>query len=1381
MSETINTSLNTDIPVGCGCSACQNSAPYSKDAGSDTDLTAALTLQNSYDAAYSDANDGGIQDDSGPLSPGPDALPWGVSWNNSGQASYGAYSNDGSGTTLTYKFFTSLPGFYSGSSENNNFQAFNSDMQQATLDIFDHIESIINIDFVSSDSDAAHLGFGTAYFADVNGNASKGAHGYYPHPLNGDKAGDVWLNNHTQTSYNMAPDPGDPGYQTIIHEIGHALGLKHTFSTSAYNTNTLSGVEDSLRYSTMSYTYQDVFGPGTFIFPETFQLYDIAALQAMYGANTSHNTGDDVYAIRGDTAYTIWDAGGIDTLDASAYATDSILRLGEGTFSSVDGYDRNIAIAYNVTIENAKGGSGNDTIYGNDAANILTGGLGDDALYGSAGNDTLYGGDGVDSITYSVNLADFILDLLSTAVFKLVDTTGTFGTDILYDIENYIFADGAYSHAEMVQHYMNAIEFQIDLDLNGSLYRDSVLDEETQTLNADDLGVSGGSGALISYSRAGHEFTLTVHDPGLDVRVLKIESLSAVTEIVVEGTHASFAVNYTGYGAAEDITISVAGNDRLDLKGGDDVAHTGDGDDTIYSGSGNDMIYAGNGHDTLYGDGGDDILFGDSGDDTAYGGDGNDLIQGGFGNDTIYGDLMQWNDSWSGDDRLFGNSGNDTIYGHGGNDEIDGGDGDDTIYGGHGDDTIYGGTGGDTILSDDASILYGNDTVYGGDGDDEIHTRGGNDTVYGGAGNDAMYGGDGVDTVDFSQDTGGVFVDLRVRTGVDGSGGADYISGFENVTGSAYDDILAGGNEDNVLRGGAGNDRLHGRGGNDVFIGGAGEDRIYGDGGHDIVDYSGESSGVKVNLRTTIATDGGGYKDTIKYVEEVIGSDYDDVISGGAQADILHGGAGDDTLSFTSDIKGVYVDLRLNTVTDSNGYTDAFYDFESVTGSAYNDTLIGNSGANTLRGDDGIDTVDYSHETAGIFVDLRAETATDGSGGVDTLYGIEIILGTDYADIIGGDNLANTLYGGAGNDRLHGRGGDDVFVGGLGSDTMYGDGGFDTLDYSAATNGVTVNLRAGTATDGSGGTDAVYQMEGVIGSAYNDTITGNAGASALDGGAGTDTLDYSHDTAGIFADLRAGTGTDDSGATDTLRGFENVVGSAYDDVIGGGNDNSVLEGGDGNDRLHGRDGDDVIRGGAGDDILYGDGGVDLLDYSQDGAGVFADLRAGTATDGSGGTDAVYQFENLTGSSHDDVLGGDNAANILTGGDGNDRLHGRDGDDTLNGGTGNDTLYGDGGSDIFALTSLSGVDTVKDFTLDGPDADSINVSDLLSGYDSESGNLNNFVRLVYQNSNNSELQVNTDGQGGDWQTVANIQADLSGVSVDSLNASAQLIADISVFS
>jgi serralysin len=260
------------------------------------------------------------------------------------------------------------------------------------------------------------------------------------------QAGDIWIDDGKAGS-SFAATGYD--YMATLHELGHALGLKHPFEDGA----TLPAAYDSHRYTVMSYTestddrYRTVEPTPTGIrtvvqgvFPSTPMVYDIVALQARYGADPTTAAGDNTYTWAPNTPMmqAIYDAGGVDTFDLSGHGRPSIINLTPGAYSSIDYYPAaqqaadwtaqypwaasflnqqfvqadtytwsdNLGIAYTTVIENVVGGSGSDSITGNDVANNIGGRLGNDSIDGGAGDDYLRGDEGADRIVGGAGFDD---------------------------------------------------------------------------------------------------------------------------------------------------------------------------------------------------------------------------------------------------------------------------------------------------------------------------------------------------------------------------------------------------------------------------------------------------------------------------------------------------------------------------------------------------------------------------------------------------------------------------------------------------------------------------------------------------------------------------------------------------------------------------------------------------------------------------------------------------------------------------------------------------------------------------------------------------------------------------------------------------------------
>ncbi|MFT3955639.1 MAG: DUF4347 domain-containing protein [Piscinibacter sp.] len=1002
------------------------------------------------------------------------------------------------------------------------------------------------------------------------------------------------------------------------------------------------------------------------------------ALQGGAGNDTLDGTGGTSYALYGDASSGV-----------SA-------NLATGTASDGDGGTDTL-----IAISGVAGSDFNDTLIGSDGNDSFAGRGGNDSIDGGLGTDTVYYDE--DSPTSGVNLS------LATGT-----ATGTqFGTDTLAGIENVV---GSFLNDTIVGDGSdNRFE-----GLDGADSMEGAGGSDTLIGGTGDDSLSGGAGndSLVG----GDGFDIAFYSSAATPVTVNLATGQASgadgddTLVGIEGAVGGSGNDTLLGSVLNEFFLGNAGNDSINGSGGFDrasyqtagaavvvnlasgTATGGGGTDTLV---GIENLRGSNFGDSLTGDAGNNDIQARGGDDTVNGGDGDDFLQGEDGNDSLVGG--------NGEDLLAGGAGNDTLDGGAqpvvtGRTFFDSADYSSATVS----ITVNLGAGNGTATGQGNDVLIGIEGARGGSANDSLVGDSLDNLFRGNGGDDTMIGGDGFDIVDYRGATGSVTVDLAAGTS-SGAAGNDSFSGMEMAIGGSFGDTLSGT---------AANDILRGEGGNDSLIGGDGIDRA---------DYRVATGAVAVNLSTGLSAGADGV-DTLVGIENVRGSDlYNDTLTGDDAAnllegrgggDVLAGGAGNDTLDGgeitdlinyndrnIADYSGgdaVNVNLETGIASDGQSGTDTLLNINFVTGSDANDTLIGSTdllfeqftggnGDDTIDGGVVTDTLnqinvnraDYSNTDQSVTVDLALGTASGATIGTDTLLNIQHVSGSRTDDTLRGSDsttFTEQFRGYAGDDLIDGRGGTDIArydISGIGA--------------------VNVNLATGIALDGQGGTDTLVNIEGVRGSAGNDTLTGGlvandaleifvgmAGADTINGGSGYDRADYNTSTSGVIVTLGgagAGSAQDGYGSTDTLLNIEGVRGSAFNDVLTG-SAVATLE------TFEGREGNDTINGG---------GGLDRVHYQFSKAGVTVNLATGTASDGYGGTDTLLNIDDVQGSrDFADSLVGNSAGNRLDALGGNDTLNGGAGNDTLIGGTGNDTYVVDVTTDTISETSTlaTEIDTVQ---------------------------------------------------------------------------------------
>jgi serralysin len=641
----------------------------------------------------------------------------GLSWNQDSPAN-ARQQGDTDPSTITFGFFNSqsemigqgytyyVPGnptLY-GIGEIFNFTPFTAAQRSAAREGMQHWDDALAVKFVETHSSNADINFGNLTSAPTTQAYANlpAAVLYSPAWANDqlkEQAGDVWISASQASNFRL--DEGSYGFKTLMHEVGHAIGLSHPGAYNAapgvsitYGPNA-EYAQDTRAYTIMSYfdgfeqpgVQHNNFNTHTLAYSATPLIHDIYAAQKMYGADMTTRTGDTTYGFNSNAGreafdfnltpapiIAIWDAGGNDTIDASGYATKQLIDLTPGSLSSIGGvtadtapsfeqvnanraaanypamsraaYDANIAaivanpefgrmtdnvgIAYGVTIENAIGGSGADTIIGNAANNGLFGNAGADFLSGKEGNDTLDGGAGADTLSGGdgddIYVVDQAGDVLIEEENKGKDTVrSAISFTLAAAFENLILTGSAVAGTG------NAAANEITGNAMANQLFGEAGDDRLFGGEGDDT-LDGGAGADTMAGGAGDDRYL-VNDLGDLVTEADGQGMDRV-ESSISYTLTAHVENLTLTGAAvtgtgnalNNVITGNAANNRL---------FGGEGDDQLFGGAGDDLLDGGAGADTLVGGAGADTLLGGSGNDRLEGGEGVDQLTGGAGDDVF--------------------------------------------------------------------------------------------------------------------------------------------------------------------------------------------------------------------------------------------------------------------------------------------------------------------------------------------------------------------------------------------------------------------------------------------------------------------------------------------------------------------------------------------------------------------------------------------------------------------------------------------------------------------------------------------------------------------------------------------------------------------------
>lgn len=707
---------------------------------------------------------------------------------------------------VTYSFFQSVGAGNENDENYTGFQVFNAEQIAATRLIFQLIGDVADITFVEAADNGSSENRLTFANSSTMPDYVWGWASSYDHDMGGaarDRIGaaEIWVNSDGGLgSYAL----GTYNFHALLHEVLHGLGIPHP---GDYNANADEDItygvhaeyaQDSRQYTVMTYFASTNTGAKLDSFGAMPLLHDIAILQHIYGANMSTRTGDTTYGFNsnagrdiydfskntGTTVLSIWDAGGIDTIDLSGFSDGVTIDLREGGFSSFNGQKFNMSIAYGAVIENVVGTSAGEEIFGNAADNRIDGGAGADAMIGGRGDDT------------------YIVDNPDDAVFEEAGE----GFDVVYSTVSIRNAFGAIEQLVLLG--------SDDLEAGNV---DRIVGNSGDNFIFNARIMEGGAGDDLYDYGATVEAVIERAGEGYDIVQASVDYDAAgqsIEEIRLVHTASSAWGN-----ELDNVLIGQAGDNVLDGRGGADRMAGGLGDDTYYidvradevvetAGEGYDRVFASVNY-TLAGTNAERL--------TLTGGVAVYAIGNGLSN------------------ALVGNATANVLDGGGGADDMAGGLGNDTYVVDHAGDRVFEtiGQGRDTVKASvsyslagqyiEALVLTGSANIdaTGNSLNNTLFGNAGTNILTGGTGNDSYYVQTTADRVVEAKNQGADTVFSTANYNLSGT----YVEGL-TLTGTA---VWAIGNSlNNILVGNAADNRMSGGGGYDAITGGLGADRMTG-------------------------------------------------------------------------------------------------------------------------------------------------------------------------------------------------------------------------------------------------------------------------------------------------------------------------------------------------------------------------------------------------------------------------------------------------------------------------------------------------------------------------------------------------------------------------
>jgi Ca2+-binding RTX toxin-like protein len=939
------------------------------------------------------------------------------------------------------------------------------------------------------------------------------------------------------------------------------------------------------------------------------------------------------------------------------------------------------------------GADGNDNIIGNAQDNTLRGGWGNDTLNGGGGNDTFLatsyipgfdiyqGGDGIDTIKAQENNS-------------VVGISGNFGAANSIEL---ITADGKTGVVILGDTANNTLDFSsttlTDVVVDGADGNDNIIG------NAQDNTLRGGWGNDTLNGGGGNDtFLATSYIPGFDI----YQGGDGVDTIKAQENNSVVGIS-GNFGAANSIELITADGKTGVVILGDTANNTLDFSSTTLT----DVVVDGaDGNDNIIGNAQANTLRGGWGNDSLDGGFGNDLLDGGVGNDTyivdMIGDVINETSTVSTEIDTVKSS---VSYTLGANLEnliligsiattATGNQLDNVITGNALNNTLTGGAGVDTFVLTKTSI----DTITDFATNEKLQVS---TSEFGGltanslSTTQLLVGAGATTAITTAQRFIFDTTDKSLYFDIDGLNGVSAIkiavlNGLTALNSSNFlvvNDIITN-VQANAIRGSSGNDSISGTAGDDTFLVAyyEGFDIYNGGSGIDIIkalvndtsiglagDFGASNSIEEISAdgKTGVTVLGDNSNNNLNFTNTILtnvvvnGADGNDTIIGNAQANIIRGGAGNDSLDGAAG--------------DDTFLVSSYYEgFDIYNGGNGNDTIkaLANYTNIGLTGDFGAtNSIEEISADGKTDVTVLGDNSNNSLNFTNTILTNVVVNGADGNDTIIGNAQANSIRGGTGNDSLDGAAGDDTFLvssyyegfdtynGGTGNDMikalanytnigLTGDfGATNSIEEISADGKTDVTVLGDNSNNSLNFTNTILTNVVVNGADGNDTIIGNAQANSIRGGTGNDSLDgAAGDDTFLVSSYYEGFDTYNGGTgNDMIKALANYTNIGLTGDFGA--TNSIEE---------------ISADGKTDVTVLGDNSNNSLNFTNT-------ILTNVVLDGADGNDTII---------------GNAQANTLRGGSGNDSLDGAAGNDVLDGGSGSDTLVGGLGNDIY-IVDLAG--------------------------------------------------------------------------------------------